>query len=138
MLGNKPWRLEEDEETESTRCKKKNVQRGDRMIKLFVSQPMTGLSDDEIMKARYYAVREAERKIRNKTNTYTRHKVLEVIDSFFQDAPTDAKHLWYLGESLKKLSEADVVIFAKNWQKSRGCKIEHEAAVAYGIEVMYE
>ena len=108
------------------------------MVKLFVSQPMTGLSDDEIMRARTSAVREAERKMRIKTNTYTRHKILEVIDSFFQDAPADAKPLWYLGESLKKLSEADVAIFAKGWQKSRGCKIEHEAAVNYGIEVMYE
>lgn len=108
------------------------------MVKLFVSQPMTGLSDDEIMMARASAIRSAEYKIRGKTNIFTPQKVLVVIDSFFQDAPTDAKHLWYLGESLKKLSEADVVIFAKNWQKSRGCKIEHEAAVNYGIEVMYE
>jgi len=108
------------------------------MKKLFVSQPMTGLSDGEIMMARASAIRSAEYKIRSKIDTYTPRKVLEVIDSFFRDAPTDAKHLWYLGESLKKLSEADVVIFAENWQKSRGCRIEHEAAVAYGIEVMYE
>lgn len=108
------------------------------MIKLFVSQPMTGLSDDEIKKARWMAICEAERKICFKTNTPEQYGFVEVIDSFFQDAPTDAKHLWYLGESLKKLSEADVVIFAKNWQKSRGCKIEHEAAVNYGIEVIYE
>ena len=49
-----------------------------------------------------------------------------------------AKPMWYLGESLKKLSEADVAIFAKGWWRSRGCKVEHESAVAYGIEVLYE
>lgn len=135
MLGNKPWRLEEDEETESTRCKKKNVQRGGRMIKLFVSQPMSGKTDVDILNERNLVIASATFRIQKRE---LNPPDIEVIDSFFQGAPHDAKPLWYLGESLKKLSEADVVIFAKDWQKSRGCKIEHEAAVAYGIEVMYE
>lgn len=98
-------------------------------MKLFVSQPMNGLSNEDILKAREAAVLTAEEKCSH---------VFDVIDSFFQDAPHDAKPLWYLGESLKKLSEANVAIFAKGWQKSRGCRIEHDAAVAYGIEVLYE
>lgn len=135
MLGNKSWRLEEDEETESTRCKKKNVQRGSRMIKLFVSQPMNGKTDADILNERNLVIASATFRIQKRE---LNPPDIEVIDSFFQGAPHDAKPLWYLGESLKKLAEADVAIFAKNWQKSRGCKIEHEAAVAYGIEVMYE
>lgn len=98
-------------------------------MKLFISQPMNGLTDEDILKAREAAILAAEDKYSH---------VFDVIDSFFQDAPHDAKPLWYLGESLKKLSEADVAIFAKGWQKARGCVLEHEAAVAYGIEVMYE
>ena len=31
------------------------------------------------------------------------------------------------------LSGADIAYFAKDWQKARGCKIEHERAVEYGI-----
>lgn len=98
-------------------------------MKLFVSQPMNGLSNEDILKAREAAVIAAEEKCSH---------VFDVIDSFFQEAPHDAKPLWYLGESLKKLSEADVAIFAKGWWRSRGCKVEHESAVAYGIEVLYE
>ena len=98
-------------------------------MKLFVSQSMNGLSNEDILKAREVAVLAAEEKCSH---------VFDVIDSFFKDAPNDAKPLWYLGESLKKLADADVAIFAKGWQKSRGCKIEHEAAVSYGIEVLYE
>lgn len=107
------------------------------MIKLFVSQPMNGLSDAEIMDARRRAHCIAIEKICNKAGL-ERIDNIELIDSFFQDAPVDAKPLWYLGESLKKLSEADVAIFAKGWWRSRGCKVEHESAVAYGIEVLYE
>lgn len=98
-------------------------------MKLFISQPMNGRTDDEILMER----RRIERDVENDFGTY-----VDVIDSFFQGAPVDAKPLWYLGESLKKLAEADVAIFAHGWQKSRGCRIEHEAAVAYGIEVLYE
>ena len=36
-------------------------------------------------------------------------------------------------DSLEFLSGADIAYFAKDWQKARGCKIEHERAVEYGI-----
>jgi len=30
------------------------------------------------------------------------------------------------------------VYFAKGWEQARGCKIEHDAAIRYGLEVIYE
>ena len=59
---------------------------------------------------------------------------VEVIDSFFQEAPADAKPLWFLGKSLELLSGADVAYFAQGWEDARGCVIEHESALAYGIK----
>ena len=61
---------------------------------------------------------------------------VEVLDTFFQGVPHDAKPLWFLAESLKFLSLADVAVFAPKWNEYRGCKIEHECAVQYGIEVI--
>lgn len=61
---------------------------------------------------------------------------VEVIDSFFQRAPVDAKPLWYLGESLKLLATADVAYFAPGWRKARGCKIENLCAKEYGIPII--
>lgn len=104
-------------------------------MKLFISQPMNGKTDADILNERNLVIASATFRIQKRE---LNPPDIEVIDSFFQGAPHDAKPLWYLGESLKKLAEADVAIFAKGWQKSRGCRIEHEAAVAYGIEVMYE
>lgn len=59
---------------------------------------------------------------------------VEVIDSFFQEAPADAKPLWFLGKSLELLSGADVAYFAHVWEDARGCVIEHDSALAYGIK----
>ena len=62
---------------------------------------------------------------------------VEVIDSFFESAPHEAKPLWFLGKSLELLSTADIAYFAKDWDKYRGCKIEHTCATEYGIDVMH-
>ena len=63
-------------------------------------------------------------------------KEIEVIDSFFQNAPADARPLWFLGKSLELLSTADIAYFAKGWEDARGCRIENQCAIEYGIEVI--
>lgn len=30
------------------------------------------------------------------------------------------------------------VYFCKGWENARGCRIEHDIAVAYGLEALYE
>lgn len=101
--------------------------KGERMKKLFISQPMNGKSSDEILKERKYMIAKAE--------TLTGEK-FEVLDTFFEEAPADAAPLWYLGESLKYLASADLAVFALDWASARGCRIEHEAAKEYGILMM--
>lgn len=88
---------------------------------------MKGKTDEEIIKERELAIEEAK-KVLNDDVT--------IIDSFFQGAPADAKPLWFLGKSFELLSTADIAYFAKDWEKYRGCKMEHEAAIQYGIQVL--
>ena len=97
------------------------------MKKLFVSQPMRGKSNEEILAVRQRAIESAERNFGEK---------FDVIDSFFQNAPVDAKPLWFLGKSLELLADADVAYFAKGWEEARGCRIENTCAIEYGIEVI--
>lgn len=97
------------------------------MKKLFISQPMKDKSDDEIFAEREKTIKSAEEIL---------GEPVEVIDSFFQSAPADARPLWFLGKSLELLSTADVVYFAKGWEKARGCKIENTCAIEYGITVI--
>jgi hypothetical protein len=97
------------------------------MKKLFISQPMRGKTDEEILAERKKAIESAERNL---------GEPVEVIDSFFQNAPADARPLWFLGKSLELLSTADIAYFAKGWEDARGCRIENQCAVEYGIEVI--
>ena len=97
------------------------------MRKLFISQPMRGKSDAEILKEREKAVASAQELLGEE---------VEVIDSFFQNAPVDAKPLWFLGKSLELLSTADMAYFAKGWADARGCRIENICANEYGIAVI--
>ena len=46
--------------------------------------------------------------------------------------------LCYLAKSLENMSLCHAAYFAKGWEDARGCRIEHDAAVAYGLEVLYE
>lgn len=94
------------------------------MKKLFISQPMNGKSDEEILREREKAIEEAKKAL---------GEDVEVIDSFFQSTPVDARPLWFLGKSLELLSTADIAYFAQGWEKARGCRIEHECTVEYGI-----
>lgn len=95
------------------------------MKKLFISQPMRGKSDEEILMEREKAIKAAEKLV---------GEPVEVIDSFFRNAPADAKPLWFLGKSMELLSNADVAYFAPGWKDSRGCIIEHDCAISYGIK----
>lgn len=97
------------------------------MKKLFISPLMKGKSDEEILKERENAIKSAEKLL---------GEPVEIIDSFFQSAPADARPLWFLGKSLELLSTADIAYFAKGWEKARGCKIENTCAIEYGITVI--
>lgn len=97
------------------------------MKKLFISQPMKGKTDEEILKERKKAISLAKLII---------NEDVEVIDSFFQNAPIYANPLWFLGKSLELLSTADVAYFCDEWYNYRGCCMEHNACLHYNINVI--
>lgn len=97
------------------------------MTRLFISQPMRDKTNEQI---------EAERNKAVETVKKTFGEKVEIIDSFFKDAPHDAKPLWFLGKSFELLSSADVAYFCKDWEKYRGCKMEHTACIEYGIKTI--
>lgn len=102
------------------------------MPKIFISQPMNGKTTEEIENKRNFIID------RLATQFARENECIEIIDSFFKDTSHDAKPLWYLGESIKLMSEADIVFFCDGWQTARGCQIEHNCALEYSIDTMYE
>lgn len=97
------------------------------MKKLFISQPMKDKTNEEILK---------ERKEATSLAKLLTGEDVEVIDSFFQNAPHDANPLWFLGKSLELLSTADVAYFCDGWFNYRGCFMEHSACLHYDIKVI--
>lgn len=99
------------------------------MIRAFISQPMKDKTNEEI---------ESERKrVIEKIKEYSADEVI-IIDSFFKDAPHNAKPLWYLAKSIEMLSTANLAYFVKGWNDCRGCKIEYQCAKEYGIHIIAE
>lgn len=103
------------------------------MKKLFVSLPMRGLNEREIRKRMNY--------LKSLVELELKEEVI-LIDSFIKNEP-DSKEinnigLYFLGESIKELAYADIVIFANGWMKARGCKVEYKAAVEYEVKILYE
>lgn len=100
------------------------------MKKLFISQPMGGLTEEEILKAREEIRARAEHAI---------GEPVELIDSFIKDYPKEINKsipVWCLG--IQFLSQADIAYFGGNWRNARGCEIEHEVARTYGIKIIEE
>lgn len=95
-------------------------------MKVFISQPMKGLSEKEIKSNR-------EKAIKNIKNLYGDD--VEIIDSHIKREGTP---LWCLGKSIELLSTADIAYFCKGWNTTRGCRIEYMCADNYGIGAYFE
>lgn len=106
------------------------------MRKAMLSQPMAGKTEEEIIQTR-------EKAIRTLTN-----KGFEIVNTLFTDewyskeAMTERGvvqiPLCFLAKSLENMSLCHTAYFCKGWENARGCRIEHEAAKAYGLEIIYE
>ena len=101
------------------------------MVKVFISQPMRGLTEEQILKDRNEAIKYI--------NDVCLGQQLEVIESYFEDYDPQqgCVPLKYLAKSLELLADADIALFIGDWEDARGCKIEHECAKEYDIKIVY-
>ena len=106
------------------------------MKKAMISQPMAGKTEEEIRETKEKAVKELE------AQRY------EVLDTFFTDEWHSKEAMeergvvqipvCFLAKSLDSMSLCHAVYFCKGWEQARGCRIEHDAAKAYGLDIIYE
>lgn len=104
--------------------------------KAMLSQPMAGKTEAEIIETRERAIKHLESMGCEVVNTL-------FTDEWYKPEAMQARGvvqipLCFLAKSLENMSLCHVAYFAKGWENARGCKIEHDAAVAYGLEVIYE
>ena len=94
-------------------------------MKIMISQPMRGKTNEQIRKEREGLVR------------ILQEEGHEVIDTVL-DISENKSPIYYLSKSIELLDRADGVVFMKSWQEARGCRIEHTIAVEYGKFVKEE
>ena len=106
------------------------------MMKAMLSQPMAGKTEEEIKETRERAIQ------------VLREKGYEIVNTLFTDEWYSKESmeergvvqipLCFLAKSLESMSLCHAVYFCKGWENTRGCRIEHDAAVADGLDVIYE
>ena len=106
------------------------------MLKAMFSQPMGGKTQEEIVETRERAIRALQ------------ERGYEIVNTLFTDEWYDKEAmeergvvqipLCFLAKSLENMSLCHAAYFCKGWEQARGCRIEHEAAKAYGLEIIYE
>lgn len=99
-------------------------------MKVFISQPMSGLSEEEVMKERQRALDVIK----------TRHpdQEIEVIENYKHDLPEGSHPLDYLGRDIIMMKDADLVFFVRYHNIARGCRCEQTVALAYGLSIEFE
>ena len=105
-------------------------------MKAMLSQPMAGKTEEEIIKTREKAIKTLK------------NKVYEIVNTLFTDEWYSQEKmkergviqipLCFLAKSLENMSLCHAAYFCKGWENARGCRLEHEAAVTYGLEIIYE
>ncbi len=106
------------------------------MKKAMLSQPMAGKTEEEIVETR------------NRAIAALKAQGYEIVNTLFTDEWYGKEKmeergvvqipLCFLAKSLENMSLCHAAYFCKGWETARGCRIEHEAAVAYGLTVLYE
>lgn len=106
------------------------------MKKAMLSQPMAGKTEEEIIETRNRAIAALKAKGFDIVNTL-------FTDEWYSNEAMKKRGvvqipLCFLAKSLENMSLCHAAYFCKGWENARGCKIEHDAAVAYGLEIIYE
>ena len=90
-------------------------------MKLMISQPMKGKTNEQIKAERAELVQKLEAEGH------------EVVDTVFDLAPKGVDEaIYFLSKSIEFISQVDGLVFMTGWNAARGCRIEYQVALEYG------
>ena len=96
-------------------------------MKVFISQPMSALDEETVMKVRQDAIK----------LLFSKYGEIEVVDNYHHsDIPDNAGSLWYLGTSIRMMQYVDAIYFVDGWESARGCIIEYEICKYYNLRIL--
>ena len=106
------------------------------MKRAMISQPMAGRTEEEILAVRAQAIADLDERGCLAVNTF--FDGAWYCDDNLKTLGVAQNPLYFLAKSLEAMATCHAVYFCKGWENARGCRIEHMAAKAYGLEIMYE
>lgn len=92
------------------------------MKKIFISQPMRDKTPEYIEKERQHLIEVAKKELKEDE--------VEILQSYNPEWK-DLHPIDCMGRGLQIMAQADIVVFARDWETARGCRIEHAVAVEY-------
>ena len=108
--------------------------KGPKKFKVFLCLPMSGRTEEDILKEI------DEMKEASMHYFLDKHPDCDIVymTNYVSEAEEESNNpVFLLGRGIMNLmSQCDVCLFSKNWKDSRGCKIEHDIAEAYNIDIM--
>ncbi len=110
------------------------------MKRVFISLPMSGISDGEVKRN----IDKIQQDVIYKD--YFKGEGIEFVDNMMSEADIKlldlvddvrTKNLLYLGAAITKMATVDAVVFGPGWGLAKGCGVEFEVAKAYGIPMYF-
>ena len=113
------------------------------ILRVFVSVPMHGRAEEEILAD----IEEAKGAFNKFFGLDFDGDKVQFMDAYTrEDAPDETLHksmwykdnvrndrLWYLGDAIKDMAICDIILFARDSYKAKGCQIEDYVASTYNI-----
>lgn len=95
---------------------------------VFISLPMRGSTIEQIRKRMERIFKPFKK---------SGYKLINTV--WLEPEPDDLRHhTYYLGKSISEMCRADVVVFASDWAKASGCRIERMICNTYDIPKIEE
>ena len=102
-------------------------------MKVMISMPMAGKHDEPVF------MNSSVKEEYNNIVEHFKNLPIAVVDTYFTDDISNISRpdIYFLAKSILAMQDVDAVYFADGWRNARGCEIEHQICMKYGIKTLY-
>jgi hypothetical protein len=103
------------------------VRAEENRVKIMISQPMKGRTEEEIRAERAVVVADLQEQ---------GHEVIDTVFDLGPDIRPETRPLKYFAKSIEAMADVDAVYFMSGWEAARGCRCERLIAIEYGKQIL--